>query len=179
MRGAIAVILFCSSFAGWSAAQEAPRVSEDREPSARVLCALYQLNHQYERAVQRCTDALSDGEDVEVYSNRGAAYLMLDEIDRAISDFDRAIQLRPGQAVYYYNRGIAFSKKHEGQKAIDDYSEAIRLHPELAPAYAQRAREFDLAGERDKAIADYRTALRLAPTLKDVIEGNLRRLGAP
>ena len=47
--------------------------------------ALYQLDRQYERALQRCTEALGDGETSEVYSNRGSAYLMIDEIDRAIS----------------------------------------------------------------------------------------------
>jgi len=102
MRRAIAVILFCSSLAGWSegmAAREAPRISEDREPSAAVLCALYRLN-QYERVVQRCTDSLRDRQDVDLYSNRGSAYLMLDEIDRAISDLPRhPAQARPCSSV--------------------------------------------------------------------------------
>ena len=128
---------------------------------------------------ESCTEALGDGEDTEVYSNRGSAYLMIDEIDRAISDFDRAIQLEPDNAIRYYNRGIAFSRKHQVQKAIDDYSRAIQLRPDLAPAYGNRAHEFELAGERDKAIADYRKALLLAPELRDVIGGHLQRLGVP
>jgi tetratricopeptide (TPR) repeat protein len=177
-RHATAVILLCSwSIGAW--AREVPRVLGDPEPSPAALCALYQLDRQYERALQRCTEALGDGEDAEVYSNRGSAYLMIDEIDRAISDFDRAIQLEPDNAIRYYNRGIAFSRKHQVQKAIDDYSRAIQLGPDLAPAYSNRAHEFELAGERDKAIADYRKALLLDPELRDVIGGHLRRLGAP
>jgi Flp pilus assembly protein TadD len=35
---------------------------------------------------------------------------MLDDIDRAILDFDRAIQLEPDNAVRYYNRGIALAE---------------------------------------------------------------------
>jgi tetratricopeptide (TPR) repeat protein len=112
-------------------------------------------------------------EDAEVYSDRGSAHLMIDEIDRAISDFDRAIQLEPDIAFRYYNRGIAFSRKHQAHKAIDDYPRAIQLRPDLAPAYSNRAHEFELAGERDKAIADYRKALLLAPELRDVIGGIL------
>jgi len=106
-----------------------------RPPAA--LCALYQLDRQYERALPRCTEALCDGEDAEVYSNRGSAHLMIDEIDRAISDFDRAIQLEPDIAIRYYNRGIAFSRKHQAHKAIDDYPRAIRLRHDLAPAYSK------------------------------------------
>ena len=177
-RRATAVIMLCSWSIG-APAREVPRVLGDPEPSPAALCALYQLDRQYERALQRCTEALGDGEDAEVYSNRGSAYLMIDEIDRAISDFDRAIQLEPDNAIRYYNRGIAFSRKHQEQKAIDDYSRAIQLGPDLAPAYGNRAHEFELAGERDKAIADYRKALLLAPELRDVIGGHLRRLGAP
>jgi tetratricopeptide (TPR) repeat protein len=177
-RRTTAVIMLCSWSIG-APAREVPRVLGDSEPSPAALCALYQLDRQYERALQRCTQALGDGEDAEVYSNRGSAYLMIDEIDRAISDFDRAIQLEPDNAMRYYNRGIALSRKHQVQKAIDDYSRAIQLSPDLAPAYGNRAHQFELAGERDKAIADYRKALLLAPELRDVIGGHLRRLGAP
>jgi tetratricopeptide (TPR) repeat protein len=99
-------------------------------------------------------------------------------LNRALSDFDRAIQLEPDNAIHYYNRGIGFSRMHQRQKATEDYSMAIRLRPDLFPAYGNRAREFELEGERDKAIEDYRTALRLAPALQGALEEHLRRLGA-
>jgi hypothetical protein len=105
------------------AAREAPRISEDREPSAAVLCALYRLNHQYERAAQRCTDSLRDREDVDLYSNGG---LLISCSTRSIEPFPtyRAIQLKPGHAVLYYKLWHCVQQKHEGRKAIDDYSEA-------------------------------------------------------
>jgi tetratricopeptide (TPR) repeat protein len=173
-----AIIVAWSGWAG-AGATELPGHSSESGPVAPVWCALYQLNREYEPAVRACTEALRSGEDAEVYSNRGSAFLKLNELDRAIADFDRAIQLEPGNAIRYYNRGTAFSWKHEGEKAIEEYSEAIRLRPDLAPAYANRAREFELLGERDRAITDYRTALQLAPELETVIEDDLRRLRAP
>jgi tetratricopeptide (TPR) repeat protein len=177
----IAAILHFFSLIDWSVgahAGEVPRLWADAKPSGTALCALYQLDRQYERAVQKCTEALHNGEDAEIHSNRGSAYLMLDQVDRALSDFDRAIQLEPDNAIHYYNRGIGFSRMHQRQKAIEDYSMAIRLRPDLFPAYGNRAREFELEGERDKAIEDYRTALRLAPALQGALEEHLRRLGA-
>jgi tetratricopeptide (TPR) repeat protein len=139
------------------------------------------LDREYELAVQNCTQALRDGgDDAELYSNRGSAYLMLEEIDRAISDFDRPIQLEPDNAIRSYNRGTAFSRGQQQKMAIDDYSVAISACAlTWRPAYGNRAEEFELAGERDKAIADYRSALRLAPELRSVIEGRLRRLSLP
>jgi tetratricopeptide (TPR) repeat protein len=176
---AIATLLLCSLVAERAIGAGGWQRPTGAEPSPAALCALYQLDREYEHAVRMCTDALHDGEDAEVYSNRGSAYLMLHQLDRAISDFDRAIELEPDNAIRYYNRGAAFSMKQEGRRAIDDYSVAIRLGPGLAPAYSNRAREYELAGERDKAIADYRAALRLAPELKRIIEGHLKRLDAP
>lgn len=149
------------------------------EADAATWCALHQSKREYQRAISACTEALRDhAGDAELHSNRGAAYLMLDELDQAIIDFNAALRIEPSNPIHYFNRGTAYTKKKDNSNAIADYSEAIRLAPRLAPAYNNRGHEFEIAGERDKAIADYRTALRLAPALKDIVERNLRRLGA-
>src|SRR5215468_10299852 len=73
-----AIIVMWSNWAGVSAT-ELPGYSFEPTPLAAALCALHQLNHDYEPAVRACTEALRDGEDAEVYSNRGSALLMLNE----------------------------------------------------------------------------------------------------
>ena len=42
------------------------------------------------------------------YSNRGISYDNMDQYPRAIEDFDKAIQLQPGDAAAYYNRGLVY-----------------------------------------------------------------------
>jgi len=39
------------------------------------------------------------------YNNRGVAYYMKGEYDRAIRDYNKAIELKPDCAEAYYNRG--------------------------------------------------------------------------
>ena len=54
------------------------------------------------------------------------------EVDRAITDFDKAIQLKSDYADAYYNRSIAYDVKGEVDRAAEDYNKAIQLNPNYA-----------------------------------------------
>jgi tetratricopeptide (TPR) repeat protein len=63
------------------------------------------------------------------YCRRGSWHLSRREYDRAIADFNAAIQLDPRFAEAYSNRGLArFQLKHYAE-AIGDYERAIQLNP--------------------------------------------------
>ena len=83
----------------------------------------------------------------------------------AISDYNKAIQLKPDHAMAYYNRGLA--KYHLGQylAAISDYDKAIQLEPNDAIAYSNRgAAKADL-GQHFAAIKDFDKAIQLEPNV--------------
>src|SRR6478752_3781525 len=63
------------------------------------------------------------------YSNRGAAYYLKGELDRAIADCTGAIRLDPTSADAYFNRAGAYSRQGDPGRAIADSTEAIRLAP--------------------------------------------------
>jgi len=77
------------------------------------------------------------------------------EHDKAIADFNKAIELDPADAEGYYNRGTAYGAKGEYDKAIADFNKVIDLDPEYALAYGTRGLAYYYKGEYDKAIADY------------------------
>ena len=60
---------------------------------------------------------------------------MKKEYEKAIADFDAAIQKKPGWALAYYNRGYSWSCTGNYEKSIADYNEAIRIDPGLSDAY--------------------------------------------
>jgi len=62
-------------------------------------------------------------------NNRGYAYLLKGEYDRAIEDLNKAIQLKPKFAMAYNNRGIAHFRLQNWEKAIADLSKANQLKP--------------------------------------------------
>jgi tetratricopeptide (TPR) repeat protein len=60
------------------------------------------------------------------------------EYDKAIADFNEAINLDPSSAYTFGNRGFAWFAKNEYDKAIADLGEAIKLDPTEAKAFATR-----------------------------------------
>ena len=56
----------------------------------------------------------------------------------AISDYDKAIQLKPDDADAYNDRGNAKSALGQHFAAISDYDKAIQLKPDDAHAYYAR-----------------------------------------
>ena len=71
------------------------------------------------------------------YNNRGIAYLQLRETtpfgpiydpdERAIQDFDKAIQLDPNDGDAYVNRGLAYDALGQYAKANADKAKACSL----------------------------------------------------
>ena len=99
----------------------------------------------------------------ETYFARGNTKAALGQYVAAISDYDKAIQLKPNYADVYYNRGLA--KYYLGQllAAISDYDKAIQLKPDDAHAYSNRgAAKADL-GQYFAAVSDHDKAIQLKP----------------
>lgn len=97
------------------------------------------------------------------HANRGIAFDALNEIDRAIADFDAAIQVNPKYSIAYYNRGIAHSELGDLDRAIADFDKAIELDPDDPDALDQRGVAFFELRDYGRAIADYDEAVRLDP----------------
>ena len=72
-----------------------------------------------------------DGQAAPLFNNRGAAYYYKNELDHAIKDYDRALQLDPTMAVAYCNRGLAYYKKRNLGKAVDDLKRALSYRDAL------------------------------------------------
>ena len=70
-----------------------------------------------------------------MYNNRGVAYHLQGQYQRAIQDFDQAIRLQPDNAIAYNNRGGDYGRMGQTQRAILDFDKAIELDPDNAEAY--------------------------------------------
>jgi tetratricopeptide (TPR) repeat protein len=76
--------------------------------------------------------------DADTYNNRGAAYQIKGENERAIADFSKALDIDPRLAKAYYNRAAGYQAKSEIDRAIADYSKAIEINPLYGNAYFSR-----------------------------------------
>ncbi len=98
-----------------------------------------------------------------VYLSRGEDYQKKGDLDRAIADFDKAIEFDPKLTPAYENRGFARNEKGEYDRAITDFNKAIELDPKLTLAYDNRGFARNKKGEYDRAITDFNKAIELDP----------------
>jgi tetratricopeptide (TPR) repeat protein len=113
---------------------------------------------------------------------RGSAYMSKGDMDSAIADFSRAIELDPQNPSTYSARGFVYFNKGEHERAIKDFTKAIELLPNagalrVSTNYQMRGLAYEKMHNADLAIADFRRALEINPGQRGSKEG-LRRLGA-
>ena len=113
------------------------------------------------RAPFCCSDAILES---EAYSIRGEVYFHLGMYKKAISDFDKAIELakpHPDKKGIYFNaedkisRAYLYLKIGDYEKAISDLNSVIKLNPKYYYAYELRAIAYYLREEYDKSISDF------------------------
>jgi tetratricopeptide (TPR) repeat protein len=115
-----------------------------------------------------CTALIQAGQDTTknlsvIYNNRGIAYDDKGDYDRAIQDFNEAIQLDPNDETAYYDRGYAYNKKGDYDRAIQDFNEAIHLNPNFEIAYYGRGNAYINKDDYVRAIQEFDDAIRLNP----------------
>ena len=82
---------------------------------------------------------------------------------KAITDFNRAIQLNPKLSEAYWFRAEAKVELDDREGAIIDYNNAIQLGPEDASLYNDRGCTKSELGDLEGAIKDYDSAIQLNP----------------
>src|SRR5262245_28126557 len=127
----------------------------------------------------------------EDYFKRGVARYQQGDLEGAMSDFDRAIDIAstispgayasnhvgaiyPEPAVLLYNRGVTRYDSRDWDGAIADFDESIALNPHRVLAWIKRGNARFNKGDLDEAIKDFNQALRLDP--RSVIALNNRGL---
>ena len=103
---------------------------------------------------------------VNEYVQRAERYKQLREYDRALADYDMAIEIDPDNVNALLHRGWYFRDLGKLQDALRDYNNAIEFDDgrHAAKLYEQRAKVWNRLGEHLKAIDDAEHSLEIAPT---------------
>jgi tetratricopeptide (TPR) repeat protein len=120
--------------------------------------------------ISACTRILQSGKPANdakaaATHHRGVAYLLQQNFDRAIVEFNEALKIDPAYKRSLNSRGNAWKAKGETDLALTDYNAAIQIDPAFSFPYNGRAGVWYARGEWDRAIADYSEVIRLDPGL--------------
>ncbi len=100
----------------------------------------------------------------DTWFGRGRAWAGRGEWQRAMGDFNRAIELKPNLARHYVLRGETFAALRDYDRALADFEQAIRLEPGNNPfAYHMRGAILRRYGNFDGAISSHDQGLRINP----------------
>lgn len=100
-------------------------------------------------------------QDFDFFMKRAAAETSKGDLDAALVDFGKAIELKSDSFDAYYQRGLAHINKNATELAIADLSKALELDPRSATAWARRGDLFEKKGDVAKAKADYSKAVEV------------------
>jgi len=95
------------------------------------------------------------------YYNRGMVFEKVGLLDKSITDYNKAIAIKPSYYEAFNNRGLAFQEMGLLDKAIADFDTAIALKPSYYEAFNNRGLAFQKMGLLDKAIKDLELAMAL------------------
>ena len=139
-----------------------PVAAADREPRCGEITGNPEL------AIRVCTRWIEYGslprpDLAQAYYTRGTEWASQGNHDRAVADYNMAIELDPKLAGAHFNRALSWSEKGDSDRAIADYDVAIKLAPNDVRAHMGRAVEWTVRGDYKRALADYEEIIRLDP----------------
>ena len=116
-----------------------------------------------------CTAAIEAGgigsrDLAATYSNRGVIWARAGEIDKALADHNKALELNPDSIGGLINRANAHSRDQNYHEALLDYDRAIELSgAAFAPALFNRGWVYSAIDDDKTALNDFEAALKLQP----------------
>ena len=142
--------------------------SDSYEDAIKLFVNFYKANPQIDNDIlntllAECTTWLDKHPVAELFNLRGIVYSSLKQYEKAIENYNKAIELKPDYALAYNARGIAYAGLKDFEKAIEDLNKTIQLEPDGAHAYNNRGNVYGRLKEYQKAIEDCTKAIQINP----------------
>jgi Tfp pilus assembly protein PilF len=118
--------------------------------------------------IQACTESL-DHKILQgnyrfyVFVNRAEAYFAQGDKERALADYNSAINLAPQNDKLHYNRALFYAVQADRVAALADLNTALSINPRFVAALQLRAKLYLTQDNLGGALADYSEAVRLQP----------------
>jgi tetratricopeptide (TPR) repeat protein len=103
--------------------------------------------------------AMAPAERAEAFFLRGLAYWQSGQRERAIRDYDDAIQLAPQFGAALNNRADAYLKLGKASQGVPDIERALRIAPQDPVYNVTRGQIGQVLGDREGAMRDHESAM--------------------
>ena len=138
--------------------------------SAVILCSMILTSRQcvvWRNCFTLWNDTINKCPGATAYCNRGIAWKSAGNIEKAVEDLNRSIEIDSSYAFSYENRSELFLQKGDLGRALNDATRAISLHSHYGEAYRNRGSIYLYFGEYDRALSDFQQDIRINPRLPE------------
>lgn len=97
------------------------------------------------------------------YNSRGNYYYEQKKYDKALKDYEKAIQYDAQNYLAYTNRANIFETQGQYNKAIEDYTKSLSIKKNHYKGLINRAKAYMAIKDYPKSIADYKQATLINP----------------
>jgi len=111
-----------------------------------------------------------DPDNADIYHHRGQVHLLIDQINAAIVDFNKAVDLQPNFPVAYvqklytdYRAANTIGDTVTVNKVLEQFNEAVEKFPKCVETYALYAQVLNDQQEFDRADALYQQGMKVDP----------------
>ena len=99
----------------------------------------------------------------QAYYNRGLIYLEEQKLPQALSDFSKAINIKPDYVLAYNGRANVYQRGNDFLKAYKDYSSALQQGKNEYITLNNRGKLHFAAGKHQEALQDFSAAIKVKP----------------
>jgi len=102
-------------------------------------------------------------ESAKFYLDRGNSYFKKGQLDQAIADYTKALEINPRLAIAYAQRGNIYNEKGQLDRVLADYNKALEINQKIPYIWGGRGSVYLHKGQYNRAIADSSKALEIHP----------------
>jgi tetratricopeptide (TPR) repeat protein len=133
--------------------------------------ASWQRTLVYESNETLWTDTLTKNPDCWIGRDAlGVALLQKGQVDEAVEQFQKALEIEPKDAEAHINLGNVLLKKGKLDEAILENQKALEIKPNYAEAHTSLGMALSQKGQVDEAVEQFQKALEIKP--KDAVARN-------
>lgn len=102
-------------------------------------------------------------EDADIYYKSGLAFLERDQLDLALNEFRKALEINPQHIEALHESGVVYLRKGELDQAAVKFHQVIKIKSDLPIAHRNLGMIYLTKKSIDQAIREFKEAVQLAP----------------